>query len=227
MIAPQYEHLREFIESIPHLPESSLGKVIYHIRNTVYRLTVDGEDMVIKSFKVPHLINRWAYAHLRPSKAQRAFTYALRLTNLGILTPQPIAYVCEYSHSLLQRSYLITQAVDATDADRLLSMGGEQRNKAIDAMARTLITLQQHHITHPDFNPRNVMLNSNYDAYLIDINRMHFGTAPNRNFFQHFKRIADDLPTTLLIAQRYAQLCGLNQQETQRIAQTQWLADHK
>ena len=229
VVSPRYEALSEYVHSIPSLPAESLGTVIYHIRNTVYRTSVHGVDIVTKQYRVPHLLNRFAYAHLRPSKAERAYSYALRLQEKGILTPEPIAYICEYSCGLLRRSFFISQAVDATDADRLLAAGGDNRQQAITAMAKTLMALRKHGIVNPDLNPRNVMLDANYQPYLIDINRLQFGAdgGCDSKFAEHFKRIADDLPTTLDIARRYAEMAHLDADSIAAIAQKQWLNDHK
>lgn len=229
VISPRYEALSRYIHSIPTLPAESLGEVIYHIRNTVYRTTVEQHDIVIKQYRVPHIINRIAYAHLRKSKAERAYTYALRLLEMDIRTPEPIAYICEYRCGMLRRSYFISQAVDATDADRLLAAGGDDRQHAITAMASILVALRKHGIVNPDLNPRNVMLDGNYQPYLIDINRLQFGadSCSDSKFAEHFKRIADDLPTTLDIARRYAEMEHLDAEKVTATAREQWLNDHK
>lgn len=226
-IAPGYEALRSFITSIPQLPANELGKVIYHIRNTVYRKQIGDYDIVIKQYRTPHIINRFVYAHLRKSKAERAYEYAQRLPAMGFLTPAPIATVCEYSCGMLCRSYFISEAIDATDADKLLARGGEDRRRAIDAMAKTLLQLKENGISHPDFNPRNVMLDSDYQPYLIDINRMRFGVHSAEAFRQHFKRIADDLDTTLAIARRYAEMAHVDADSTVATARKHWQHDHK
>ncbi|MGN0230316.1 MAG: RIO1 family regulatory kinase/ATPase [Muribaculaceae bacterium] len=229
VISPRYEALSTYVHSIPTLPAESLGEEIYHIRNTVYRTTVEQHDIVIKQYRVPHIINRIAYVHLRKSKAERAYTYALRLLEIGIRTPEPIAYICEYHCGMLRRSYFISQAVDATDADRLLAAGGDDRQHAITAMASILVALRKHGILNPDLNPRNVMLDSDYQPYLIDINRLQFGadSCSDGKFAEHFKRIADDLPTTLDIARRYAEMEHLDAEKVTATAREQWLNDHK
>ena len=61
-------------------------------RNTIKLFDLDGEQINIKSFKVPNFINQVVYNFFRKSKAQRSFEYATKLLNLGIGTPTPIAF---------------------------------------------------------------------------------------------------------------------------------------
>ena len=96
-------------------------------------------------------------------------------------------------------------------------------------MASILVALRKHGIVNPDLNPRNVMLDGNYQPYLIDINRLQFGAdgCSDSKFAEHFKRIADDLPTTLDIARRYAEMEHLDAEKVTATAREQWLNDHK
>ena len=61
-------------------------------RNTLKLFSIDNYTFNIKSFKVPNIINQIAYNFFRKSKAQRSFVYANRLIDIGIGTPQPIAF---------------------------------------------------------------------------------------------------------------------------------------
>ena len=80
-------------------------------RNTIKNLTSQNLNLNIKSFKVPHLINRIAYSFFRKSKANRSFEYANDLIKKGIKTPKPFAYF-EYSNlKLLHKSFYVSEQI--------------------------------------------------------------------------------------------------------------------
>ena len=73
------------------------------IRNVIKIISIDAIDLNIKAFKIPNLINQFAYRFIRKSKAQRSFEYANKLIDLQVGTPKPIAYF-EYRTCLLYTS---------------------------------------------------------------------------------------------------------------------------
>ncbi len=80
-------------------------------RNTIKNVTSQNLDLNIKSFKVPHLVNRIAYSFFRKSKANRSFEYANDLIKKGIKTPKPFAYF-EYSNlKLLHKSFYVSEQI--------------------------------------------------------------------------------------------------------------------
>ena len=74
-------------------------------RNTIKNVTTQDLVLNIKSFKVPHLVNRIAYSFFRKSKANRSFEYANDLIKKGIKTPKPFAYF-EYSDLKLSSTFM-------------------------------------------------------------------------------------------------------------------------
>lgn len=76
-INPKYNHLKEEILALPQRFENE-GEVIYAWRNLIKVLTIKGLKINVKSFKVPHIINRFAYRYIRKSKAERSYLNADR-----------------------------------------------------------------------------------------------------------------------------------------------------
>ena len=74
-------------------------------RNQIKIFQLDRDEVAIKAFKVPNLINKVAYKFLRKSKAQRSFEYAQQLLSKGVLTPKPIAYATEESVLFFGKSF--------------------------------------------------------------------------------------------------------------------------
>ena len=61
-------------------------------RNIIKEFEVEGNKVVVKSFKVPNVLNKVIYRYFRKSKAKRSYEYAIKLQEKGIGTPQPYAY---------------------------------------------------------------------------------------------------------------------------------------
>jgi hypothetical protein len=77
VIDPTYNHLREWIQSIPSR-FSEEGEVIYNARNQIRLFTApDGTELCVKLFHTPAELNDWIYMHWRKSKAVRAYLNAI------------------------------------------------------------------------------------------------------------------------------------------------------
>ena len=83
---PQYAHLKESFEHIQSIFMSD-DHTIHKARNELKIIELDGIKTVVKSFKIPHLLNRIVYTFFRRSKAYKSYHNALRLQSLGISTP--------------------------------------------------------------------------------------------------------------------------------------------
>ena len=67
IVNPKYTHLQKQIEEIPKFFADE-GKVVYDGRNILKRISLDNVDVVVKSFKKPHIINRVVYSYFRNPK---------------------------------------------------------------------------------------------------------------------------------------------------------------
>ena len=90
VLNPSYCQLRNFVQKLP-ISFPTLGDCIYKARNELRKFSYEGQWYVVKNYKVPLFINRIAYTFFRPSKASRAYEYALKLRSMGIETPAPVA----------------------------------------------------------------------------------------------------------------------------------------
>ena len=84
IVNPKYTHLQKQIEEIPKFFADE-GKVVYDGRNILKRISLDNVDVVVKSFKKPHIINRVVYSYFRQSKAARSYIYSMELQKHGII----------------------------------------------------------------------------------------------------------------------------------------------
>jgi serine/threonine protein kinase len=185
VVHPSFLHLLPFIESIPER-FGVLGEVIYKARNEIRLIHAGGVDMVVKSFRVPHLINRIAYASIRQSKAIRSYLNAIRLEEEGVCTPSPIAYIEERNGCLLGRSYYISVYIPGCNTLRDLhdcDLGSVR--EIAEAFAHFTASLHAARILHRDYSPGNILYRKDgeadgsadglaYTFCLVDINRMSF-----------------------------------------------------
>lgn len=174
IINPKYEFLREHIIRIPTL-FADKGEVIYDGRNLLKRELIDGVDVVVKSFKKPHIINRIVYSFFRKSKAARSYLFSMEINKQGFCSPEPIAMIEMYTCHLLTRSYYIC-LYDSGETVRPLMDGVVEGNEEkLKAFAQYTAGLHTVGILHLDYSPGNILIRSTDEGYsftLVDVNRL-------------------------------------------------------
>ncbi len=211
-INPAYSSLTEFINHLPEIFETQ-GEEIYKGRNTIKRYVIDGVDLVVKSFREPILVNRFAYTYLRHSKARRSYEYSFELLRRGILTPDPIAYVETYSGTLIKNSYFVSLNISSGDTLRDMGLGISYSEELLKALAGYLVTIHNAGVYHIDLSPGNILYerdrNGNYSFYLIDINRMKFSDYLDmKNRAHNFERLAMSEEVSTKLAEYYSLVAG-------------------
>ena len=216
VINPKYSILNSFITNIPTLFDQE-GELVYAGRNQLKCYSVEGYDIIVKRYKVPHLINRIAYTFFRPSKAKRAYEYALKLLDLGVNTPAPIAYIEQKSFGLLNHGYFISiYEKDYTDIRPLMT--GVQTNDALlQELAIYIAEFHNKGVLHFDMSPGNILykeVDHHFQFSLIDINRMQFlPKISDEKRFKSFKQLSDNKAVLTRIAQLYASASKLDEAE--------------
>lgn len=201
-IAPDFAALSSFVASLPEIFERGEGEIIYDGRNQLRRFVVDGHRLIVKSFRVPNLVNRIAYGWLRASKAQRSFEYAAMLRETGIGSPAPVAWLTErvplalpFCGSLLTRSYYVCleSTLPYSYKDVLAgTLAPDVERRALEAIARTTARLHNHGWLHKDYSRGNILFgpaapssaagadnssSESIDVEIIDLNRIRFGAV--------------------------------------------------
>lgn len=217
VIHPDFEKYSAFIEAIPDI-FSSEGVTIYKDRNEVKIFDVEGLEFVVKSFKIPHFINKIAYSFIRSSKAERSYTNALEITRKGVLTPTPMAYIEIKKSGLLFNSFYISGKSQYQRELRELSLSPDlpEAYPVLDSFARFTAALHDKGIYHKDYTPGNILFGKTGDSYsfeLIDINRMKFCEIDLKMGCQNFSKlcILDDFYR--FVAQKYALARGYDVNE--------------
>ena len=205
---PTYAHLKPLIENIStHFSASS--KVLYDKRNVIRVVNYEGTDYVVKAFKVPNLVNRFAYRYLRASKAKRSYDYSLKLG--AELTPEPVAYIEDFEQFALAKSYYISTFFDYdhTIHEVLINKTLVNREAILRDFAEFTYELHQQEILHHDYSHGNILIKetpTDNQFKVIDINRMAFGELDLTTRLENFAKIKADDEDMAIIIGHYAEL---------------------
>ena len=211
-IAPGYEGLESWLKNLPDNFQNS-GVSIFKDRNEVKVFNEMGLELTIKSFKVTHLVNRFAYVYIRGSKAARSFLNAQQLVASGASTPEPVAYVECLSKGILGESYYVSLHYqhDFTLRDVLDYKIPDRQDILIQWVCFTWMHLHKNGIFHLDYSPGNTLIRKEGEQYvfaIVDLNRMKFLPVDFEKGIQNFRQLHTDEDTIRLIASEYAVLCN-------------------
>lgn len=201
------------IKSFVNLFETN-GKLIYGgKRNAIKLFNIDTTFVNIKSFKIPHLINKITYKYFRKSKARRSFEYATILLEKGIGTPQPIAYAENFTLLGLQESFYISVHLQAelTFRELVLQPDYPDHENILRQFTRFTFDLHQKGIEFLDHSPGNTLIkkadDGSYSFYLVDLNRMHFHQFMDFELrMKNFNRLTPKIEMLAVMSAEYAKL---------------------
>ena len=206
---PHQDKLTHFITNFDNLGEE-FGKAD---RNAIKLFDLEGETINIKSFKIPNIINQIAYKFFRKSKAQRSFEYASKLTELGIGTPNPIAYYEFKTALLFKKSYYISahQDSDLTYRELTTDLNYPDHELILRAFTRFTYMLHQNDINFLDHSPGNTLIKKVGEAYvfyLVDLNRMKFTSMDFETRIKNFARLTTHRSMVETMSDEYAKISG-------------------
>ncbi len=203
--------LREFIDNIDsRFPQGALVQQGH--RNTLRRFTLGGENMVVKHFGKPNIINRIVYTFLRKPKGVRAYEYAFRVISAGFNTPTPVAYIERRIGGLVADSYFISTECPYTR--RFYEFGDASISDCEDivrAFVRATAAFHQAGMLHRDYSPGNILFDNvegKWQFAFVDINRMSFSPVSIKKGCRNFARLWGQLDFFRVIAEEYAQARG-------------------
>ena len=215
IVNPEYSYLESYIRELPDSFKSE-GESIYKGRNELKIFEIDGQKIVVKSFKIPHLINKIAYSFVRPSKAKRSYLYGLEIIKRGIITPAPIAYIEEYKGGLLNQSFYVCEYCEYKRSFREFDLRpGTFENKTDILIAFADYTAQMHNalIYHQDYSNGNILFEKQNDSIhfsIVDVNRIAWGNIGEEKSYKSFHRLCAGEEMLRIIAERYALKRNLN-----------------
>lgn len=205
---PDFKYLKA---DIAHLISEKEGDIIYGGRNQVKIVEVNNEKFVVKHFKKITFANKIIYRFFRKSKAHRSYDNALKLKDLGIPTPEPVAYVAIYGSLTLKRSIFISRYVDYEKTDP--SATTPISEDLVEGYANFIHFLHQKGVFHQDLNLGNMLfkkINGVYQFCLIDNNRMRFHAPTVPSITKNLNRVYMPFKFYSLFTYTYALLAEIN-----------------
>lgn len=206
-LTPSFESIKEIFAGDDHS--------IHKARNELKIIDLGGFKTVVKSFKIPHLLNRIVYSFFRHSKAYKSYHNALRLKELGISTPAPIAKIEFFKYALLEESFFISEFFDYDFTIRTpLLEPLEDREAIFRSFAAYTYDLHQKGVWHLDYSPGNILIKRTEEGYrfsIVDINRMEFRPITPIEGCKNFNKLWASDEEIDMMGGEYARLSGLDE----------------
>lgn len=180
-------------------------------RNTIKRFPLDGRTINIKSFQIPNIFNQIAYKYFRKSKARRSFEYGNKLLEMGIGTPQPIAYY-EYSKfGLFKKSFYVSEHLDydLTYRELIRDLNYPDHEEIVRAFTRFTFKMHENNVHFLDHSPGNTLIKKvgdEYKFYLVDLNRMRFEPLNFEERIKNFERLTIHESMVKIMSEEYSKL---------------------
>lgn len=195
-------------------------------RNQIRLFELNGKIVNVKSFKIPNSINKIIYRYFRKSKARRSFEFALKLIDLGIGTPKPIAYFENFDFIGLNDSYYVCEHLEDVFEFRSLVQNEDfnQRESIIRQFVGFSYEMHQKGVEFLDHSPGNTLIKDNndgtYSFYLVDLNRMKFHESIDfQTRMKNLSHLTPQKDMIVTIANEYAKLSG---EMEQNVFETLW-----
>lgn len=187
-------------------------------RNAIKIKEIDGTNVNVKSFKIPHIFNQFAYKFLRKSKAKRSFENGNYLLSKGIGTPKPLAYFEYFSTWGLQKSFYVSAHLDCdlTFRELITNPNFPEHEKILIAATDFTFKLHENNILFKDHSPGNTLIKKvgdEYQCFLVDLNRMEFKTLTFEERIKNFSRLTPKEEMVRIMSNRYAELINRNGEE--------------
>ena len=114
-----------------------------------------------------------------PTRAPHELAAALRLSAVGVTTPEVVAYAIYPAFGPLVRADVATRLLRgaALPVAWRAAATEDSRWVLVEAIARLLESLQRAGVTHPDLNVRNVLVTDGGVAAVLDVDRVTFGAG--------------------------------------------------
>jgi serine/threonine protein kinase len=214
-INKEFQNLKNLLLNIEesfHEEDSHIHKA----RNELKVISYNSLELVVKSFKIPNIINKIAYTFFRDSKAKKSYDYSVKIGNF---TPKPVGYIEFYKFLLLHQSYFISEKFDYdfTIREPLLDHKFPDRENIFRAFARFTYELHQAEILHKDYSPGNILIKKEQEDYIfkiVDINRMEFRLLSTQECLQNFDKLWAKDEDLSIIIQEYAIIANLDVQKS-------------
>lgn len=210
------EREKDFVRNIKIYFNQETNKTLYNKRNIVKVVEFERKKYVVKSFKIPHLLNQVVYRFFRDSKAKRSFINSIKLKQLGVNTPKPIGYVEFSTYFRFKESFYISEFFNFDFEIRAVfkDKSFKDRENILKRFIEYTYKLHQKKVHHIDYSPGNILVKRVGDSYefsIIDVNRMEFVEFDDDLRMQNLAKLTKDIEDNEFMARYYAQIAKLEE----------------
>lgn len=223
-IHPKYQNQEKAILKLITTFFGEGDLVVKGSRNTIKTNVLGTEKVSIKFFQKPGILKSVIYSFFRSTKAKRSYDYANYLLEHSISTPFPIAYIEERnSLGFLGNSFYICHQIDYDFTIRELIHDPlfPERNVILEQFAEFTYKMHEAKVNFLDHSPGNTLIikkgNSEYDFYLVDLNRMQFQELSIAQRMDNFKKMWLSKQMIKVVAKKYASLCNQSEEKLHAI----------
>ena len=208
--SPNERH-KDLMVNIKNYFNQEKSETIFQKRNTIKIVEFEGGKYVVKSFRVPHILNQIVYRFFRDSKARRSFDNSWKLVKMGVNTPQPIGYV-EFSTNLrFKESYYISDFFDYDFEIRAVfnDKDFKDRETILTKFIEFTYKLHNKKVYHIDYSPGNILVKKmtyGYTFSIIDVNRMKFIELDDELRMKSLAKLTNDIEDNEFMVKAYANI---------------------
>lgn len=131
---------------------------------------------------------------ITPTRAPYELEVSRRLAQLGVPTPEVVAYALYPRGRVLQRSDVCSREIDGGRdlAQVLTGEGAAQRHAALAAAAQLVGVMARTGARHHDLNAKNILLAADR-AYVLDVDRIALNRDPESALADNLARLGRSL----------------------------------
>ncbi len=193
---------------------------IHKARNEIKIIDFEGESLVVKSFKIPNIINKIVYTFFRDSKAKKSYENSIKIESF---VPKSIGYIEFKKFGLIHESYFVSEnfKYDFTIREPLLQADFKDKEEVFKTFARFTYQLHEQGIFHLDYSPGNILIKKENESYIfkiVDINRMEFRHLSLDERLKNFAKLWAKDEDLKIIIKEYSKLIESDEDDCIRIA---------
>ena len=168
--SPLLEHLLKYPDTPFSVADACILKT--DIKTALALTSFDGKQFVVKRYNVAHIFHRIRLA-FQSSRAKNNFAFARLLSEIGVPSIQPVAWVQERIYGLRARSWFIYEHIDEEMSAYPLTDQSDVNviDHALYQMTQNLVAMRNHRLSHGDMKPPN-LLHTRDRVVLIDLDAM-------------------------------------------------------
>ena len=213
---PSFKQFESFMKDLPD-NYKKMGKIIYKGRNELKEIEYGGMTVIVKSFRIPNIINRIAYGLLRASKAKRSYDYANLILEKGIGTPLPVGYYTSRRWLLFDESYYVCLKSECPHTYKDIMDGKfPDTEQIVKSIASLTAHIHKNNMLHKDYSRGNILFKKTEEGIkleIIDLNRIRFHKIGMEEGCRNFERLPATEQMTRWMADEYARIMGFDHQK--------------